>query len=43
VRCIAVCSGGTGALELRDAGAAAVYDDVADLLAQLGASPLAPS
>jgi HAD superfamily hydrolase (TIGR01509 family) len=43
VRCVAVCAGGTGALELRDAGAAAVYDDVADLLAQLGASPLAPS
>lgn len=42
VRCIAVCSGGIGALELRDAGAAAVYDDPADLLAHLDASPLAP-
>ena len=43
VRCIAVCSGGTGALELRDAGAVAVYDDAADLLAHLGVSPLAES
>ncbi|WP_346231865.1 HAD family hydrolase [Parafrigoribacterium mesophilum] len=41
VPCVAVCSGGTGALELREAGAVAVYDDVADLLAHLDAGPLA--
>jgi HAD superfamily hydrolase (TIGR01549 family) len=41
VSCLTVCSGGTGALELRDAGAVAVYDDAADLLAHLDASPLA--
>ena len=38
---VAVRSGGIGAAELRDAGAAAVYDDPADLLAQLDDSPLA--
>ena len=43
VPCVAVCSGGTGALELREAGAVAVYDDAADLLAHLDASPLAGS
>jgi HAD superfamily hydrolase (TIGR01509 family) len=41
VPCIAVCSGGTGPLELREAGAVAVYDDTAELLAQLDASLLA--
>jgi phosphoglycolate phosphatase-like HAD superfamily hydrolase len=40
VRCIGVLSGGYGASELRDAGAIAVYDDVAALLAGLDASPL---
>ena len=40
VRCIGVLSGGYGAAELRDAGAIAVYDDVAGLLADLDASPL---
>lgn len=34
-------SGGIGEAELRDSGAAAVYDDAADLLAQLDTSPLA--
>ena len=40
VRCIAVRSGGVGGDELRDAGAIAVYDDVAALLEDLDASPL---
>lgn len=40
VRCIGVLSGGYGAAELRDAGAVAVYDDVAALLAGLDSSPL---
>ena len=40
VRCIGVLSGGYGASELRDAGAIAVYDDVAGLLADLDDSPL---
>ncbi|WP_375388278.1 HAD family hydrolase [uncultured Amnibacterium sp.] len=40
VRCIGVLSGGYGASELRDAGAVAVYDDVAALLAGLDDSPL---
>jgi HAD superfamily hydrolase (TIGR01509 family) len=40
VRCIGVLSGGYGAAELRDAGAIAVYDDVAALLAGLDDSPL---
>ena len=40
VRCIGVLSGGYGASELRDAGAIAVYDDVAGLLADLDGSPL---
>jgi len=40
VRCIGVLSGGYGAAELRDAGAIAVYDDVAGLLADLDDSPL---
>jgi HAD superfamily hydrolase (TIGR01509 family) len=41
VRSIGVLSGGYSAAELRDAGAIAVYDDVADLLAHLDESPLA--
>lgn len=40
VECIGVRSGGFGEQELRDAGAVAVYDDVADLLAQLDDSPI---
>ena len=40
VRCIGVLTGGFGAQELRDAGAIAVYDDVAALLAGLDSSPL---
>jgi HAD superfamily hydrolase (TIGR01509 family) len=40
VRCIAVRSGGVGAAELTDAGAVAVYDDVASLLRELDSSPL---
>jgi HAD superfamily hydrolase (TIGR01509 family) len=40
VRSIGVLSGGYSAAELRDAGAIAVYDDVADLLAHLDVSPL---
>jgi HAD superfamily hydrolase (TIGR01509 family) len=38
---IAVRSGGSGRAELLDAGAVAVYDDVATLLADLDGSPLA--
>ncbi|WP_213815004.1 HAD family hydrolase [Glaciihabitans sp. dw_435] len=41
VACIGVRSGGISEAELREAGAVAVYADVADLLAQLDASPLA--
>jgi HAD superfamily hydrolase (TIGR01549 family) len=37
---VGLLSGGFGAEELRTAGAAAVYDSVADLLRQLDASPL---
>lgn len=40
VRSIGVRSGGYGAAELREAGAIAVYDDVAALLAGLDDSPL---
>ncbi|MFZ7088960.1 HAD family hydrolase [Curtobacterium sp. RRHDQ10] len=40
VRCIGVRSGGVADSELTDAGAIAVYDDPADLLAHLGDSPL---
>ena len=40
VPCVAVRSGGVGAGELRGAGAVAVYDDVAALLAGLDSSPL---
>jgi HAD superfamily hydrolase (TIGR01549 family) len=38
---IALLSGGTGRLELLEAGAVAVYDDAADLLAHYDESPLA--
>jgi phosphoglycolate phosphatase-like HAD superfamily hydrolase len=41
VPCVAVLSGGIGAHELAEAGAAAVYDDVAALLAGIDESPLA--
>ncbi|MBZ4486851.1 HAD family hydrolase [Microbacterium sp. cx-55] len=41
VQTIGVRSGGYSAAELRDAGAIAVYDDVADLLAHLDVSPIA--
>jgi HAD superfamily hydrolase (TIGR01549 family) len=40
VRCIGVLSGGYGASELRDAGAVAVYDDVAEVLRRLDESPI---
>lgn len=42
VTAIGVLSGGSSADLLRAAGAAAVYDDVADLLAKLDESPLSP-
>jgi phosphoglycolate phosphatase-like HAD superfamily hydrolase len=38
--CVAVLSGGISRAELVDAGAVAVYDDVADLLQNLDQSPL---
>ncbi|MDX2677977.1 MULTISPECIES: HAD family hydrolase [Streptomyces] len=41
VRCVGVLSGGIPRADLLDAGAEAVYDDPADLLASLSASPLA--
>lgn len=41
VDCIGLLSGGFGAEELLSAGAIAVYDDAADLLAQLDGSPIA--
>lgn len=40
VACIALLSGGTSADELKSAGAAAVYADPAELLAELESSPL---
>ncbi|MEA9986756.1 MULTISPECIES: HAD family hydrolase [Subtercola] len=40
VRCVAVLSGGVGRAALLDAGAVAVYDDAAALLAGLDESPL---
>lgn len=40
--CVAVLTGGIAAAELMAAGAAAVYNDPADLLDQLSTSPLAP-
>ena len=39
--CVCVLSGGIAEVELREAGAVAVYRDVAHLLAELDASPLA--
>jgi HAD superfamily hydrolase (TIGR01509 family) len=42
LRTIGVLSGGYGRAELTDAGAIAVYDDVAQLLAELDRSPLGP-
>jgi phosphoglycolate phosphatase-like HAD superfamily hydrolase len=42
VPCVAFRTGGIGEAELRAAGAAAVYDDPADLLARLTESPVAP-
>ena len=39
--CIGLLTGGYSRAELEEAGAAAVYDDVAQLLAQLDSSPLA--
>ena len=39
--CICVRTGGFGDAELRDAGAAHIFDDVAELLDQLDATPLA--
>jgi HAD superfamily hydrolase (TIGR01509 family) len=39
--CIGLSCGGTGAAELHEAGAVAVYDDPADLLAALGDSAIA--
>ena len=42
VMCVGVRSGGVSADELSDAGAAAVYSDVADLLAQLNDSVFMP-
>jgi HAD superfamily hydrolase (TIGR01509 family) len=41
VACVGLLSGGTGAAELTEAGAVAVYDDAAALLRELDASPLA--
>ncbi|GAA2721419.1 HAD family hydrolase [Cellulomonas aerilata] len=41
VPCVGLLSGGTSAADLTEAGAVAVYDDVAALLADLDASPLA--
>jgi HAD superfamily hydrolase (TIGR01509 family) len=38
--CVAVLSGGISRAELADAGAIAIYDDVADLLENLDQSPL---
>jgi HAD superfamily hydrolase (TIGR01509 family) len=41
VPCVCVLGGGIGAAELREAGAVAIYDDVAALLAAFDDSPLA--
>lgn len=40
LRCVAVLTGGTTRRDLEDAGAIAVFDDVADLLEKLDESPL---
>lgn len=42
LRCVAVTTGGIAAGELEMAGAVAVYESAADLLANLSTSPLAP-
>jgi HAD superfamily hydrolase (TIGR01509 family) len=42
LKCVCVLTGGIGRLELEEAGAVAVYRDVADLLENLDDSPLAP-
>ncbi len=42
LQCVCVLTGGIGRLELEEAGAVAVYRDVADLLDHLDQSPLAP-
>ena len=42
LQCVCVLTGGIGRLELEEAGALAVYRDVADLLERLDESPLAP-
>lgn len=41
LQCVTLCCGGVGRRELEAAGALAVYEDPADLLAHLDASPLA--
>lgn len=41
VPCVAVLTGGSGAAELREAGAVAVYDSPAELLREFDRSPLA--
>lgn len=41
VDCVAVLSGGISAAELREAGAIAVFEDVAEILERLDESPLA--
>jgi phosphoglycolate phosphatase-like HAD superfamily hydrolase len=41
VSCIGVLTGGISRAELLEAGAIAVYDDVAQILAELEQSPLA--
>jgi phosphoglycolate phosphatase-like HAD superfamily hydrolase len=43
VACVAVRSGGICAEDLREAGAVAVYDGVADLLRRIEDSPLVTS
>ena len=40
--CVCVLSGGIAEADLREAGAVAVYRDVAHLLTELDGSPLAP-
>jgi HAD superfamily hydrolase (TIGR01509 family) len=42
LKCVCVLTGGIGRLELEEAGAVAVYRDVADLLDHLDESPLGP-
>ena len=40
IPCVVVLTGGTGRAQLEEAGAAAIYEDVADLRAHLDESPL---